>query len=322
MRLSHLVVALELEYSGKEVEISGLNALGEATDSELSFLENAKYAKALASTKAAAVFVHPKNAHLVPDGCIALLTPTPYLHLAYATKLFAPPLIETQGHEAVIGEGATLMPHVHLGKNVTIGAGATLMAGVFIGDNVTIGEGAILYPNVVVYRDCHVGARTIIHASSVIGSDGFGFAHTAEGEHIKIYQNGNVIIEEDVEIGSNVSIDRAVFGSTRIGRGTKIDNLIQIGHNCRIDEHVIIVAHSALAGSTHVGHHTVMGGQTGTAGHLSIAPFSTLYARTGVTNDITIPKESWAGFPHMPHREWLKMSAKIRMLTKRTKESQ
>jgi UDP-3-O-[3-hydroxymyristoyl] glucosamine N-acyltransferase len=150
----------------------------------------------------------------------------------------------------------------------------------------------------------------MIHAGTVIGSDGFGYAHTKMGEHIKLYQNGNVIIEDDVEIGANTTVDCAVFGSTIVKQGSKIDNLVQIGHNCVVGEYSILVSQSGLAGSTTLGRNVVMGGQSATAGHLSIAPFTTLAARSGVTKSI-INKGVYSGFPLMEHKLWLKMQAKL-----------
>jgi len=175
---------------------------------------------------------------------------------------------------------------------------------------VTIGDNVILYPNVSVYRDCVIGNNVMIHSGSVVGSDGFGYAHTKLGEHIKLYQNGNVVLEDDVEIGANTTIDCAVFGSTVIKQGSKIDNLIQIGHNCVVGEHCIMVSQSGLAGSTTLGRNVVMGGQSATAGHLTVAPFTTLAARSGVTKSIT-KGGVYSGFPLMEHKIWLKLQAKL-----------
>jgi UDP-3-O-[3-hydroxymyristoyl] glucosamine N-acyltransferase len=184
------------------------------------------------------------------------------------------------------------------------------MSGVYIGTDVVIGDNVLLYPNVTIYRDCKLGNNVMIHSGSVVGSDGFGYAHTKAGEHVKLYQNGNVIIEDDVEIGANTTIDCAVFGSTLIMHGAKIDNLIQIGHNCVVGEYSIMVSQSGLAGSTTLGRNVVMGGQSATAGHLSIAPFTTLAARSGVTKSIT-KGGVYGGFPLMEHKLWLKLQAKL-----------
>lgn len=293
--------------------ICAINTLKDAKEGELSFLDNPKYLKDLAMTKASAVLVKNDFLTSVPEGCVALVTQEPYLLLAYATKLFAPPLIETEGAEATIGEGTILAPHVFIGKNCRIGAGVTIMAGCSIGDGAVIGDGTTLYPNVTVYRDCQIGKECIIHAGAVIGSDGFGFAHTKMGEHVKIYQNGIVIIEDDVEIGANTTIDRAVFGVTRIKRGVKIDNLVQIGHNCEVGEYSIIVSQAGISGSTVLGRNVVMGGQSASAGHLKIEAFTTIAARGGVTKSL-VGGKTYSGFPLMEHREWLKLQARIAKL--------
>lgn len=208
------------------------------------------------------------------------------------------------------------MSNVYVGFNSSIGANCTIMSGAFIGDNVTIGNNTTIYPNVTVYRDCKVGNDCIIHAGTVIGSDGFGFANTKDGKYIKIYQNGNVEIGNDVEIGANCTIDRAVFNSTIIDDGVRIDNLVHIAHNCKIGRGCILVTQVGLSGSTTLHPYVVMGGQSATSGHLEIAAFTTIAARGGVTKTITEPKKQWAGFPLFEHRQWLKLQGKISNLLK------
>lgn len=315
MKLQEITDQLGLTTSSNK-EIVGLNTLNDAQNNEISFLENKKYINDLKTTQAGAVFVKEEFAALVPTSTIALITPEPYLMLAYASKLFAPTLVETTGKEPSVGKNCTIMPNVHLGKNSVIGDNCTLMSGVFIGDNVHIGHNTILYPNVTIYRDCTIGNECIIHSGTVIGSDGFGFAHTKEGKYIKIYQNGNVIIGNDVEIGSNTSIDRAAFKSTIIGNKVRIDNLVHIAHNCILKDGCILTGQVGLSGSTTLHEYVIMGGQSATAGHLEIAPFTTIAARGGVTKTIIEPKKQWAGFPLMEHRIWLKLQAKIAQLLK------
>lgn len=298
------------------VEITGLNTLLDSNENELTFLENKKYINDLENTKAAAVLVTEANASKVPSGTIALVCDEPYLNLAKASKLFAPNIVEDEGAEPLIGEGTKVMPNVYIGKGSSVGKDCTLMAGAYIGDNVTIGDNTIIYPNVTVYRDCKVGSDCIVHAGTVIGSDGFGFANTKDGKYIKIYQNGNVEIGNDVEIGANCTIDRAVFKSTIIEDGVRLDNLVHIGHNCKVSTGCILVTQVGLSGSTILHPYVVMGGQSATAGHLEIAPFSTIAARGGVTKTITEPKKSWAGFPLMDHRQWLKLQGRIAKLLK------
>lgn len=299
-----------------EIEITGLNTLLDSNETQLTFLENKKYINDLKNTKAAAVLVTPENASEVPTGTIALICDEPYLNLAKISKLFAPNVIEMDGEKPLIGGGTKVMPNVYIGKDSVVGSDCTIMAGAFIGDNVKIGNNTIIYPNVTVYRDCTIGNDCIIHAGTVIGSDGFGFANTKDGKYIKIYQNGNVTIGNDVEIGANCAIDRAVFNSTIIEDGVRLDNLVHIAHNCKIGRGSILVGQVGLAGSTILNAYVVMGGQSGTAGHLEIAPFTTIAARGGVTKSITEPKKSWAGFPLFEHKQWLKLQGRISNLLK------
>lgn len=299
-----------------EIEITGLNTLLDSNENQLTFLENKKYISDLKNTKAAAVLVTSENASEVPAGTIALICDEPYLNLAKISKLFAPNVVEMDGEKPLIGGGTKVMPNVYIGKDSVVGSDCTIMAGAFIGDNVKIGNNTIIYPNVTVYRDCTIGNDCIIHAGTVIGSDGFGFANTKDGKYIKIYQNGNVTIGNDVEIGANCAIDRAVFNSTIIEDGVRLDNLVHIAHNCKIGRGSILVGQVGLAGSTILNAYVVMGGQSAAAGHLEIAPFTTIAARGGVTKSITEPKKSWAGFPLFEHKQWLKLQGKISNLLK------
>jgi UDP-3-O-[3-hydroxymyristoyl] glucosamine N-acyltransferase len=299
----------------KQCEITGLNTLKDANHNELSFLENKKYLNDLKQTNAAAVLVHEEFVSYVPKHTQALITDQPYVKLAYASKLFSKPLVSKETTKpAVIGQNSTVMPNVYLGQNVHIGENSLIMSGAYIGDNVTIGKNAIIYPNVTIYHDCILGDDCIIHAGCVIGSDGFGFAPNKEGKYIKIYQNGNVVIGNDVEIGANSAIDRAVFKSTYIGNGVRLDNLVHIAHNCVLKDGCILTGQVGLSGSTTLNEYVVMGGQSATAGHLEIAPFTTIAARGGVTKSITEPKKQWAGFPLFEHRVWLKLQGKIAKL--------
>ena len=316
MTLQEIVEFIGLN-NQEEKEITGLNTLLDSNENQLTFLENKKYINDLKDTKAAAVLVTRENASEVPDGVVALVCDEPYLNLAKISKLFAPNIVDINGDEPFIGSETTIMSNVYVGKNSVIGNNCTIMPGAFIGDNVKIGNNTIIYPNVTVYRDCTIGNDCIIHAGTVIGSDGFGFANTKDGKYIKIYQNGNVTIGNDVEIGANCAIDRAVFNSTIIEDGVRIDNLVHIAHNCKIGRGSILVGQVGLAGSTILNAYVVMGGQSAAAGHLEIAPFTTIAARGGVTKSITEPKKSWAGFPLFEHREWLKLQGKISNLLKK-----
>lgn len=315
MKLSSICKHINISCES-DLEISGLNTLLDSSKNELTFLQNKKYLKDLTNTKAGAVLVNEEFKDKVPNDTIAIVCDEPYITLAHISKLFAPNIIETSGEEAIVGENTKVMPNVYLGYGSKIGKNCNIMAGAFIGDNVSIGDNTTIYPNVTVYRDCTIGNDCIVHAGTVIGSDGFGFANTKDGKYIKIYQNGNVEIGNDVEIGANCTIDRAVFKSTLIKDGARLDNLVHIGHNCIIGNGSILVSQVGLSGSTKLNEYVVMGGQSGTAGHLEVAPFTTIAARGGVTKSITEPKKSWAGFPLMDHREWLKLQGRVAKLLK------
>ncbi len=315
MILSDILEKIDINLNST-IEISGLNTLQDASEKEISFLENKKYVNDLSKTKAGAVLVKKEFEKNVPENTIAIVCEEPYLTLARLSKFFAPNVIETKGNDCIVGEDTNIMPNVYLGKNSKIGKDCIIMSGSFIGDNVSIGDNTIIYPNVSVYRDCTIGKDCIIHAGTVIGSDGFGFANTKTGKYIKIYQNGNVTIGNDVELGANCCIDRAAFNSTIIGNGVRIDNLVHIGHNCVLKDGCILTGQVGLSGSTILNEYVVMGGQSATAGHLEIAPFTTIAARGGVTKSIHEPKKQWAGFPLFEHRKWLKLQSRIAKLLK------
>jgi len=313
-KLSQITKELNLDFNGNDIDINGIHTLKEATSSQLSFFTDAKYALELPHTKAAAVFIDEKHADLLPSTTIALVTDEAYLKLAFASKFFAHKIITEGGHPN-LGENCDIDKRVRFGNNVTVGDNVTIMAGCYVGDNVVIGSNTLLYPNVTLYHGTHIGENCIIHAGTVIGCDGYGFAHTKQGEHIKIYQNGNVVVEDNVEIGANCSIDRAVFGATFIRKGTKLDNLIQIAHNCDVGEHSLMAAQVGLAGSTTLGRNVVMGGQSATAGHLEVGAFTTIAGKGGVTKSLEGGK-MYAGFPAIEIRAWRKMQAVLMRLVK------
>jgi UDP-3-O-[3-hydroxymyristoyl] glucosamine N-acyltransferase len=312
LKLKDIAIALDIKCDS-EIEISGLNTLLDSTPDELTFLENNKYANDLEKTTAAAVFVKKDFISRVPQNTIALVCDEPYVKLALASKLFAPKIVESDGKDCIVGENTTVMPNVYLGKNSIIGSKCIIMSGAYIGDNVKIGNNTIIHPNVTIYRDCNIGNDCIIHSGTVIGSDGFGFAQS-KGKYIKIYQNGNVEIGNDVEIGANTSIDRAAFKSTIISDGVRLDNLVHIAHNCKLGVGCILTGQVGLSGTTTLNEYVIMGGQSATAGHLEIAPFTTIAARGGVTKSIKEPKKQWAGFPLFEHKTWLKLQARISKL--------
>lgn len=315
MLLSIILDKIQLSFDSNDKEIVGIHTLSEANSNQLSFFNNNKYKDELPSTKAGAVLIEEKYAHLLPKDTIALITNEPYLKLALASKLFAYKL-STKTTKPTLGDGCDIDGNVVFGSNVTIGDRVTILGGCYIGDNVTIGSDTLLHPNVTIYHHTIMGDKCIIHSGTVIGSDGFGFAHTRIGEHVKIYQNGNVIIENDVEIGANCAIDRAVFGSTFIRSGAKLDNLVQIGHNCDIGVYSILAGQVGMSGSTVLGRNVVMGGQSASAGHLKIGDFATIAGKSGVTKSLEGGK-TYAGFPAIEHNVWLRSQAKLASLLKK-----
>jgi UDP-3-O-[3-hydroxymyristoyl] glucosamine N-acyltransferase len=319
MKLSQIAQEIGIEFLGEDIEITGLHTLSEANETQISFFNDKKYMSELPNTKAAAVLIDTQYAEYLPKTTIALLTDEAYLKLALASKFFAHK-IETKTAHPQMGENCDIDKRVRFGKNVSIGDNVTLMAGVYIGDSVTIGSNTLIYPNVTIYHHSNIGSDCIIHAGTVIGSDGYGFAHTKMGEHVKIYQNGNAVIEDDVEIGANCVIDRAVFGITYIRRGSKLDNLIQIAHNCDLGEHSLLASQVGLAGSTTTGRNVVMGGQSASAGHLHLGDFTTIAGKGGVTKSLKGGK-TYAGFPAIEHKTWLRLQAKISSLLKRKTSS-
>jgi len=315
MKLSQISKALNLEFIQEDIEIVGLHTLTEADAFQLSFFNDKKYLETLSSTNAGAVFIDKAYAHLLPSSTIAIVTDEPYLKLAEASKFFAHK-VSTTSEEPTLGSDCDIDRSTTFGKSVILGDSVTVMAGAYIGDNVTVGSNTLIYPNVTLYHGSIIGENCIIHAGTVIGSDGYGFAHTKMGEHIKIYQNGNAIIEDDVEIGANCVIDRAVFGSTYIRRGSKLDNLIQVAHNCDLGEHSLLASQVGLAGSTTTGRNIVMGGQSASAGHLHMEDFTTIAGKGGVTKSLKGHK-TYAGFPAIDHKTWLRLQAKLAFLVKR-----
>ncbi|MDR1285241.1 MAG: UDP-3-O-(3-hydroxymyristoyl)glucosamine N-acyltransferase [Campylobacteraceae bacterium] len=310
MRLSDICEKLARDYVGEDREISGFQAIQDASSEHIVYLENEKFLNVFKNTKAGAAIVLEKHREFVPENCSIIISQNPHLDMALLSELFAAKIIGSTSKPPQIDSSAIIMPNAYVGNGAVIKANVTVMAGAYIGENVVVEEGTIIYPNAVVYNNCVIGKKCHLLANCVIGSDGFGYAHTKEGVHVKIYHLGNVILEDDVEIGACTTIDRAVFGSTVIKKGTKIDNLVQIGHNCELGEHCIIVSQTGLAGSSILGRNVVMGGQSATGGHIKIGDFTTIGGRGGVSKNIDGGKV-YAGFPLMLHKDWLKMQMKL-----------
>ncbi|QKF92230.1 UDP-3-O-(3-hydroxymyristoyl)glucosamine N-acyltransferase [Campylobacter sp. CCUG 57310] len=311
MKLSEIYKILEIEFKGNDFEVTALNSLANAKSSELSYCDGEKNAKFISNSKAAAILISENLKEFVPSDTRAIIVENAHLAFAILSKFFAKELFASSPKETQISPSAKVMQNVYIGSGVTVGEGSVLMPGVFLGDNVKIGKNCILHPNVVVYNDCVIGDECHINANAVIGSDGYGYAHTKTGEHIKIYHNGNVILEDFVEIGACTTIDRGVFEPTIIKRHTKIDNLVQIGHNCELGQGCLIVAQTGLAGSTKLGRNVVMGGQSGTAGHLKVGDFAQIAARGGVGKNIEGGKKYAGAYPIMELGEFFKLQAKI-----------
>ena len=311
MKLSEIYEILKLEFKGDELEIKALNSLARADAGELTYCDGEKNAKFIAGTKASAILISPNLKELTPPSVRIIEVENPHLAFAILSKFFAKELFASSPKPARISSSAKIMPNVYIGSNVEVGDDTIVMSGVFLGDNVKVGKNCIIHPNVVIYNDCIIGDECHINANSVIGSDGYGYAHTKTGEHVKIYHNGNVILEDFVEIGACTTIDRGVFEPTIIKRCTKIDNLVQIGHNCELGQGCLIVSQTGLAGSTKLGRNVVMGGQSGSAGHVKVGDFAQIAARGGVSKDIEGGKKYAGAYPIMELGEFFKLQAKV-----------
>lgn len=302
----------------ESIEIAGLAKIEQAQSGQLSFIANPKYAKYAETTQASALLVDfdfPASSHTL------LRIKNPYFAFLQLAKRFyqQAPQIEIGVHEsAVVGDGteiganAAVGPHVFVGKKCRIGKDAVIFPGVFIGDNCEIGDNCVLYANVSIREQCKVGDNCIIHPGAVIGSDGFGFAFEG-GQYHKLPQMGIVVIEDDVEIGANATIDRATLGETRIGAGSKIDNLVQIAHNVQIGRHTAIAAQAGISGSTKVGDYVLIGGQAGFVGHMTVGDKAKIGAQAGVTKSIA-EDQFVSGYPARPFRTEMREQASLARL--------
>ncbi len=294
-----------------DLEIRAVAPLDKAEEGEIAFLSNPRYLKLVPECRASAIILPPG----VEFPCAAaIVCRNPYLAFAQILTFLTLSPSQAKGvmagssiaQSAVLGNDVTVYPGCVVGEHVRIGDGVILYPNVVLYEGVEIGDNSLLHAGVVVREDCRIGANVIIQPKAVIGGDGFGFAPDGEA-YFKIPQVGVVVIEDDVEIGANTCIDRATLGETRIRRGTKIDNLVQVGHNVVIGENTIIVSQVGVSGSTEIGRHCTFGGQTGIAGHLKIGDNVTIAAKGGVGSDLK-PNQLLSGVPVIPHRQWLKAS--------------
>ncbi len=316
--LSDLALKIGASFTGDgSMLLKGVAPLDTAKEGDLTFITNPRYAKHAGATQGSCILCDKEIPGVQKS---FLLAPNPYAALARIIGVFFPKqIIEPGVHNgawidssASIHPEACVFPGVYIGARAKVGRGTILYPGVFLGEDTIVGEDCIFYSNVTVREKCIVGNRVIFQPGVAIGADGFGFAPEKE-TYVKIPQVGNVIIEDDVELGSNTCVDRAALGSTRIGKGTKIDNLVQIGHNVVIGKNTIIVSQTGISGSTQVGDHVLMGGQVGLAGHIKIGDHVTLATRTGVMEDIPEKGVYW-GSPSIDMTTEMKNVAAYRQL--------
>jgi len=315
MKLSQIASSLHarLENGNPDTEISGLNGIEQAGPAEITFVANPKYAAAARLTKAAAVIV-AKDFPVIPAA--TLRVEDPYLSFARALELFHQPLRYPPGVHATavvhptakVGRGAHIGPYVVVDENVEIGDDAVLLAHVVIYRGVKIGDNFFAHAHAVVRENCRIGNNVLLQNGAVIGSDGFGFAKTSEGRWHKIPQPAPVVIEDDVEVQANSCIDRASVGETRIRRGAKIDNLVQVGHGSQVGEDALLCSQVGLAGSTEIGNRVILTGQVGVVGHCKIGDGAIVTPQSGVANDVPAAALV-SGAPAVDHKLWLKYSA-------------
>jgi len=321
MKLSELAerTGARVEGIGEDLDIIGAAGLDEAGEGQVTFLANPRYTPRVNSTHASAIYL---SEDAQTDRQIAILrVKDPYLAYTRALRIFNP---EAE-IEPFVHPSAVIDPTARLAKSVAIGACSVIGRNVFIGDevrihpnvtiydDVTIGRGSVIHSGVAIRERTVVGERVVIHNNAVIGCDGFGYAKDEEKHWLKIPQTGRVVIEADVEIGAATTIDRASVGESRIGRGSKLDNLVQIGHTCTVGEDTLLCAQVGLAGSSHIGNRVILAGQAGVAGHLTIGDDVVLTAKSATSHDIPAGKVI-SGIPAFDNKDWLRSTAAFRRL--------
>jgi UDP-3-O-[3-hydroxymyristoyl] glucosamine N-acyltransferase len=305
-----------------DIKVNTIAKIEEGIEGALSFLANPKYEHYIYETKSSVVLV---NRSFVPSASIgATLIRVENSYEAFASLLrlvdqarprkkgiHPTAIIETS---AKVGSDVFIGPYAYIGENCVIGDGCSIYPHVYIGDNTRLGNSCTLNPGVKIYHDCLLGEGCIIHAGSVIGSDGFGFAPQSDNEFMKIPQLGNVVLEDHVEIGANVTIDRATMGSTIIRKGVKLDNLIQIGHNVEVGENTVMAAQTGISGSTKIGKNCMFGGQVGLAGHLKIADGTKIGAQGGILGDVKEENTVILGSPAIELKQYLRSTVVFKKL--------
>jgi UDP-3-O-[3-hydroxymyristoyl] glucosamine N-acyltransferase len=326
MKIKELSTELNCDFAGDpETSITSVAPIENAQPGDLTFLSNRKYRRYLATTGASAIIL--ENIEDMPEGKAAIISPAPYLTFAEAMNMLYPALNPERGvhpsaivaPSAEIGEKVSIGAYSVIGDNVTIGDNVSILAHCVIYQDVRIGDGVQIHSHCVIREGCRIGDRVILQNNVVIGSDGFGYAKRTDNSWLKIRQAGMVIIEDDVEIGAGAAIDRATIGSTVISKGTKIDNLVQIGHGSFVGRNTLLCAQVGLAGSTHVGNEVILSGQVGAAGHLEIGDKVIATAQTGIPNSVEAGKVI-SGYPAIDNRDWLKSSAIFAQLPRLQRE--
>lgn len=306
----------------QNVKITNFAKIEDAGNGDLTFLANPKYTHFLYTTGASAVLV---RTDFVPESQVQatlIRVADPYetlsqlMTVAQQAMAQMPVGVEQPCYIAdgvEIPEDAYIGAFAYVGKNVKLGNGVKIFPQSYLGDNVEIGNDTVVYPGAKIYHGCHIGARCVIHAGVVIGADGFGFAPDAQGRFHKIPQLGIVVVEDDVEIGANTTIDRATMGQTVVGRGTKLDNLIQLAHNTTIGQDTVMAAQAGVAGSTKIGSHCMIGGQVGFAGHITIGDRVQIGAQSGIPKDVPSGSQVM-GYPAILVKDFFKQTALLRRL--------
>jgi UDP-3-O-[3-hydroxymyristoyl] glucosamine N-acyltransferase len=312
--LKRIVDAVSGSLTGNgDTPIFRIAAIREAQDGDITFLTDTRYRKYLKESQASAVIVGedvtaegwgPKNVVTVKNPALAYIAVAELLSQKKKEAPGISPLACTD-ENASISEEAAILPYSYVGSGTKIGRGTVVHPFCYVGNDVTIGDDCILYPNVTLYQGVKVGNRVIIHSGTVIGSDGFGYVWDGQ-KHAKIPQIGIVEIQDEVEIGANVAIDRASLASTFIGKGTKIDNLVQVAHNVTIGEHSVIIAQVAIGGSAKIGRNVVLAGQVAVRDHVVVGDFVKAGGQTGISEDVP-PGSLIFGTPHMPHKQWMRL---------------
>lgn len=322
MKLVHLAEHTHstIEQGSPELEIKSAAGLDIAVPGDITFLANPKYASQIKDTNASAIFLN-KGVEISRNDIAVLRAKDSYLAYTRAMRLFFPemeikPFIHSTAvihSTAKVADKVEIHAHVVIGANCEIASGVRVMPNATIYDGVIIGEDSVVHSGVSILSNCEIGKRCIIQNNSTIGSDGFGYAKDEENHWLKIPQTGRVMLEDDVEIGANTAIDSASVGETRIKRGAKIDNLVQIGHSCAVDEDALICAQTGLAGSSHIGKRVILTGQVGIAGHLKIGDDVVITAKSATSHDVE-PGKIISGIPAFDNKDWLRSTAAFRKL--------